>query len=133
MLLNPLVLWPEFNTSYILEGMYIYSRAYSVYCTCIMLMDFSYLDIIDIYDGTELNRDVQHFVSLWEAWDVLTSNRTIEMFGFTVFVDSEIDKGMNVTGTAHLTWPGLTDDSSQALQFPLTLVGNTSVSRVIIV
>ena len=132
-LLNPLVLWPEFNTSYLLEGIFSCMNWESIVhnyndILCIML---TFLNVIDICDGTELNRDVQHFVSLWEAWDLLTGNRTMETFDFTVYMDTEIDKGINVTGTAHLTWPGLADHSSQALQFPLTLVGNTSVSGLL--
>ena len=86
--------------------------------------------LVGIIDGSQLNQDLQHFVSLREYWELLLENG-MEAFDFSITVDTEIDKNMSIAGNGILEWPHVVHPSSSVLHFPLTLIGNSSVSLFI--
>ena len=85
---------------------------------------FIHSDTIDSTQGILLDKDVEQFELLWKAWEFLLE-KGLKWFNFSVVIETEIDKEILVSGSGSLEWPRIVYPS--ILEFPLTLIGNTSV------
>lgn len=80
-------------------------------------------DTVDFTQGILLDKDVEQFELLWKAWQFLLE-KGLNWFNFSVVIETEIDKEILVSGSGSLEWPRIVYPS--ILEFPLTLIGNTS-------
>ena len=85
---------------------------------------FIHSDTIDSTQGILLDKNVEQFELLWKAWELLLE-KGLKWFNFSVVIETEIDKEILVSGSGSLQWPRIVYPS--ILEFPLTLIGNTSV------
>ena len=124
--LDPFMYNEDFNQSYELQG--LTEQVLKIINNYLVLLTFL-LDLDHTPLGSKLTPDLLHFISLWEAWESLIDNG-LRLFDFSLSVDTEIDKNISVTGTGSIKWPRLIKPSSlSVLQFPVTLIGNTSVGH----